>query len=114
MDSVRNGVLGLVEYANRQGYCLQLNGGRSLGKVVREFSWPPTLISFDGEGMEIFTRIKIVLFSVVFVQPSVYLPYFVLFCLVACGGYYYGICVSWEEYNGVGSWGMSVMRNIVQ
>ena len=38
VDTARNGAGILVEHANRQGCCLQLDSGRSLDPVFREFA----------------------------------------------------------------------------
>ena len=43
MDTVRDGAGRLVEHANRQSCCLQLDSGRSLDQTIRDFSRPPTL-----------------------------------------------------------------------
>ena len=52
MDTARGGAGRMVEHANRQSCCIQLDSGRSLHQIIRDFSRPPTLFSFDGEGME--------------------------------------------------------------
>ena len=45
MDTARgNGAGRLVEHANRQSCCLQLDRGRSLDQIIRYFSRPPTLV----------------------------------------------------------------------
>ena len=37
MDTARDGAGRLVEYANRQSCCLQLDGGRSLDQIIHDF-----------------------------------------------------------------------------
>ena len=39
MDTARNGAGRLVEHANRQSCCLQLDIGRSLDQKIRDFVW---------------------------------------------------------------------------
>ena len=43
MDTARNGAGRLLEHANRQSCCLQLDSGRSMDQIIRDFSRPPTL-----------------------------------------------------------------------
>ena len=43
MDTARDGAGTLVQHANRQSYCLQLDSGRPLDPIIRDFSRPPTL-----------------------------------------------------------------------
>ena len=37
MDTARDGAGRLVEHANRQSCCLQLDSGRSLDQIIRDF-----------------------------------------------------------------------------
>ena len=43
MDTARDGAGRLLEHANRQSCCLQLDSGRSLDQIIRDFSRPLTL-----------------------------------------------------------------------
>ena len=43
MDSARDVTGRLVEHVKRQSGCLQLDSGRSLDPIIRDFSRPPTL-----------------------------------------------------------------------
>ena len=43
MDTARDGAGRLVEQANRQSRCVQLDSGRSLDQIICDFSCPPTL-----------------------------------------------------------------------
>ena len=43
MDIARDGAGRLVQHANRQSCCLQLDSGRTLDQIIRYFSRPLTL-----------------------------------------------------------------------
>ena len=82
MDTARDGAGRLVEHANRQSCCLQLDSGRSLDQIIVDFSRPPTLFLSMVRERRYYEDVGAVL---------VKLRLYVLFCFsVACEGLYHG------------------------
>ena len=61
MDTAQDGADRLVEHANRQSCCLQLDSGRSLDQMIKIFSRPPTLFLSVVRGRRHYEDVGIIL-----------------------------------------------------
>ena len=112
MDTARDGAGRLVEHANRQSCCLKLDSGRSLDQIIRDFSRSPALFLSKVRGRRYYEDVDTIL---------VYLRVYVLALLYFFQWHarvYIAVYVFSEELcggvNGVGPFGVSVVRELAQ
>ena len=61
MDTARDGAGRLVEHANSRSCCLQLDNGRSLDQIIRDFSRPSTLFFLVVRGRRYYEDVGTIL-----------------------------------------------------